>query len=45
MSGLQERGHRIETREITSGLHGIQRHGKYWHSGTDPRREGVASGE
>ena len=45
MSGLQARGHQIETRDITSGLHGIQRNGKYWHSGTDPRREGVASGE
>ena len=42
---LQRRGHQIETRDITSGLHGIQRDGKFWRSGTDPRREGVASGE
>ena len=45
LSGLQDRGHQIETRDITSGLHGIQRNGKYWRSATDPRREGVASGE
>lgn len=45
MAGLQSRGHQIENRDITSGLHGIQREGKFWRSGTDPRREGVASGE
>lgn len=45
MTELQRRGQQMEIRDITSGLHGVQRDGKFWRSGTDPRREGVASGE
>lgn len=42
---LQALGHDTELREINSGIHAIRRDRQYWVSGTDPRREGVASGE
>lgn len=42
---LQALGHETELREINSGIHAIRRDRQFWISGTDPRREGVASGE
>lgn len=38
---LRERGHVVEVREITSGLHGIRVVGDKLEGGADPRREGV----
>lgn len=42
---LQKLGHRVELREMTSGLHLIVRAGQGWRGAADPRREGVARGE
>lgn len=44
-AGLQQWGHTLDSRVITSGIHAIRREGRLWASGTDPRREGAASGE
>ena len=45
-AGLAERGHNIETKEMTSGLHIILiDDGGTLLGGADPRREGVAIGE
>lgn len=41
---LQRLGHRVEMREMTSGLHLIVRAGHGWRGAADPRREGMARG-
>lgn len=38
---LQARGHRIEERDLTSGIQAIERTPSGWFGGADPRREGV----
>ena len=38
---LRQRGHRIEERELTSGIQAIERTPSGWFGGADPRREGV----
>lgn len=38
---LQGRGHRIEERDLTSGIQAIERRPSGWFGGADPRREGV----
>ncbi|NBU50558.1 MAG: gamma-glutamyltransferase, partial [Betaproteobacteria bacterium] len=38
---LQIRGHRIEERDLTSGIQAIERTATGWFGGADPRREGV----
>ena len=43
-AALRERGHEIRLTEQPSGIHGIERAGKLWRGGADPRREGVARG-
>ncbi len=40
-AGLRARGHTVEVKEITSGLHGIRIVGGKLEGGADPRREGV----
>ena len=42
---LAERGHVLNFARLTSGLHGIERVPGGWRGGSDPRREGVASGD
>ncbi len=37
-------GHRVNIRELNSGLHAIWKQGKYWQGAADPRREGIALG-
>ena len=39
--GLRARGHTVEVKEITSGLHGLRMVGDDLEGGADPRREGV----
>lgn len=39
--GLRARGHEVEVKEITSGLHGLRVVGDELEGGADPRREGV----
>jgi len=39
--GLRARGHTVEVKEITSGLHGLRVVGDALEGGADPRREGV----
>lgn len=39
--GLRARGHTVEVKEITSGLHGLRVVGDDLEGGADPRREGV----
>ncbi len=41
---LKARGHTVVERDMTSGLHGLQRQGSGWFGAADPRREGVAKG-
>ncbi|MFG6449324.1 gamma-glutamyltransferase family protein [Roseateles sp. BYS180W] len=41
---LRARGHEVQERELTSGLHGLQRESAGWLGAADPRREGVAAG-
>lgn len=44
--GLQAKGHAVKARELNSGLHLIQKGADgAWHSGVDPRREGMAMTE
>jgi gamma-glutamyltranspeptidase/glutathione hydrolase len=38
---LKDRGHRIEERDLTSGIQAIERTPTGWFGGADPRREGV----
>jgi gamma-glutamyltranspeptidase / glutathione hydrolase len=42
---LERREHSVETPQLTSGLHGIERVPGGWRGGADPRREGQARGE
>jgi gamma-glutamyltranspeptidase/glutathione hydrolase len=42
---LEALGHRVDVRELTSGLHGIKVVGGLLTGGADPRREGVALGD
>ncbi len=42
---LEQMGHEIELRKMTSGLQGIARGDNGLEGGADPRREGVAAGE
>jgi len=42
---LRARGHDVVLREMTSGLHGIERVAGGWRGGADPRREGAAKGD
>jgi len=42
---LEARGHILNFARMTSGLHGIERFGRGWRGGADPRREGVARGD
>ncbi len=46
-SALERLGHRVEMREMTSGLHLIERaeSGRGWIGAADPRREGTARGD
>lgn len=39
------RGHDVAIREMTSGVHGIERVSGGWRAGVDPRREGAARGD
>ena len=41
---LEELGHRVRVRELTSGLHGIEQVDGRLRGGADPRLEGVARG-
>lgn len=42
---LAQRGHAVAIREMTSGLHGIERVPGGWRGGADPRRDGIAKGD
>ena len=42
---LQKLGHRVQSLEMTSGLHIVMRAGNRLLGGVDPRREGVALGD
>ncbi|HYD56892.1 MAG TPA: gamma-glutamyltransferase [Burkholderiales bacterium] len=41
---LRARGHEVVLREMTSGLHGVERIPGGWRGAADPRRGGVADG-
>jgi gamma-glutamyltranspeptidase/glutathione hydrolase len=41
---LEKMGHKVQIRDLNSGLHGIQITDKGLIGGADPRREGVAVG-
>jgi gamma-glutamyltranspeptidase/glutathione hydrolase len=43
-TGLEALGHKVQSLEMTSGLHIVLRTGNGWLSGIDPRREGAALG-
>ena len=45
VDALRARGHRVEHMELTSGLQAIQRAGRGWLGGADPRREGLVKGD
>ena len=45
LNALRARGHRVEEMELTSGVQVIQRVGRSWVGGADPRREGLAVGD
>ena len=45
IDALEERGHVVRQRPLTSGLQAIQRTGYGFFGGADPRREGVVMGE
>ena len=42
---LKARGHEVREMDMTSGLQAIERTGKGWFGGADPRREGVVLGD
>ncbi|HWA36233.1 MAG TPA: gamma-glutamyltransferase [Burkholderiales bacterium] len=42
---LRARGHEVVLRELTSGLHGVERIPGGWRGAADPRRGGAAFGE
>jgi gamma-glutamyltranspeptidase/glutathione hydrolase len=41
---LRQRGHEVTLRELTSGLHGVERTPRGWRGAADPRRQGAADG-
>jgi gamma-glutamyltranspeptidase/glutathione hydrolase len=41
---LEKMGHKVQIRDLNSGLHGIQLIDGVMIGGADPRREGVAVG-
>jgi len=41
---LEARGHPVRVREMTSGVHAVQRVGDAWVGAADPRRDGAARG-
>jgi gamma-glutamyltranspeptidase/glutathione hydrolase len=43
--GLESRGHEINVRKLTSGLHAILVENGKLYGGADPRREGIAAGQ
>ena len=45
LDALRARGHVLANGDMASGIQAIQRMGRGWHGGADPRREGVARGE
>jgi gamma-glutamyltranspeptidase / glutathione hydrolase len=45
LAALRERGHVVVQQEMTSGLQAIQRRGRGWIGGADPRREGIVMGQ
>jgi len=42
---LRGRGHEVVLREMTSGLHGIERVDRRWRGGADPRRDGTVGAQ
>ena len=42
--GLRKMGHKVSLRNLTSGIHAIQKTEKGWQGAADPRREGTAVG-
>ncbi|MFY7856668.1 MAG: gamma-glutamyltransferase, partial [Rubrivivax sp.] len=44
-AALRSRGHVLREMSLPSGLATLQRQGRGWAAGADPRREGVAAGE
>ncbi len=42
---LKARGHEVREMDMTSGLQAIERQGRGWFGGADPRREGVVMGD
>lgn len=42
--GLEDLGHEINVRKLTSGLHAILVENGKLYGGADPRREGIAEG-
>ena len=42
---LEAKNHLVETVQLTSGLHGIERVPGGWRGAADPRREGIAKGD
>lgn len=44
-NALEEMGHRVRVRALTSGLHGIEVTSDRLIGGADPRREGIAMGQ
>ena len=44
-SGLEAKGHKVQIRDLNSGLHVIELTGSSLLGGADPRREGVVMGE
>ena len=45
LDALKDRGHEVREMDMTSGLQAIERQGRGWFGGADPRREGVVMGD
>jgi gamma-glutamyltranspeptidase/glutathione hydrolase len=45
VDALKARGHVVQEIDLTSGLQAIERRGRGWFGGADPRREGVVRGD
>ena len=45
VEALKARGHVVQEIDLTSGLQAIERRGRGWFGGADPRREGVVRGD
>ena len=45
VDALKDRGHEVREMDMTSGLQAIERQGRGWFGGADPRREGVVMGD